>query len=512
MAKPMSTPLRRTCLALWAAWAVVLGLPAAGLAQSIDQAVQAYNDDKFEDAAYLFYDVSRNTEDPDDRVKAEYYLAHSLFRAGYLLPAFDFYLEVFTQGEEHPYFLKATEGLLRFSEKMEDDVLVPSVVDRGYTTAFSGLKAEDLNAVNYMVGLLAYNQRDFAESQQFLQAITDEDSPYYIKARYLLAIISVQVARSQGSADYTRAIEYFTEIEDVLVDSTEPRLRKLRRLATLGKARAYYSQGDYEQSVASYQEVPRFSDDWYDAMYESGWAYWHVGEFGKALGMVHSVHSPYFDDRFRPESFVLKATTYFQRCHFDRVRITLDDFFAVYEPMAEELEQWVEGNVSAEEYVDAIVNGAPNLPEKVRLSVATNRKFRRYLQGLQEADREIERARAEFPDGNFKGLLLSLLQDLRAGWLEVTARVVAQKIATHSTFLDNFLNQARIIKFETSDAERKMLEAGKDITKGPRAKGPRPVVPNAKFQYWAFNGEYWVDELGYYQHSIKDECIPEVFQ
>ena len=70
------------------------------------------------------------------------------------------------------------------------------------------------------------------------------------------------------------------------------------------------------------------------------------------------------------------------------------------------------------------------------------------------------------------------------------------------------MEQARVIKFETTDAERKMLEMGKDITKGPRAKGPRPKVPNERFQYWAFTGEYWLDELGYYEHSIKNECLP----
>ena len=83
---------------------------------------------------------------------------------------------------------------------------------------------------------------------------------------------------------------------------------------------------------------------------------------------------------------------------------------------------------------------------------------------------------------------------------------------TESQFLDDFLNQGRIIKFETADAERKMLEAGKDITKGPRARGPRPNVPNASYQYWAFLGEYWIDELGFYEHSIKNECLSEVFE
>ena len=491
-------------------------------AQNIRQAIEAYNEDRYTDAAYLFYDVAQNTDNPDDRVKAEYYLGHSLYKADYLLPAFQYYGEVFDQGEEHPYFLRATEGLLRVAQDLKDDILVPEIISRGYTTAFAQLEAEDLNAINYMVGLLENRKRNFAEAVAFLEAVTDKSSPYWLKAQYLLAIIAVKTATDRGADDYSEAIGYFTRIQDTLagtldgdaaeIDPDYEDKKKLLRLATLGKARAYYSQGDFEKSVASYENVPRFSEDWYDAMYESGWAYFQNAQFGRALGMVHSVHSPYFDDRFRPESFVLKSTTYFQMCHFDRVRKTLDTFFAMYEPMSDQLKKYLEAGLSDADYVDLVVDGREAFPEQVRLRVVGNRKFQRYLGQLNKADQELDRARTEFPDGNFKGQLIALLEDLRNQWTGLVGRLARDLIVRQQVALDDFLNQARIIQFETADAERKMLEAGKDITKGPRAKGPRPFVPNAKFQYWAFNGEYWIDELGYYSHSIKDECIPEVFQ
>jgi len=495
--------------ALFVVAGMALGVPAQ--AQEIDRAIQAYNDDNYTDAAFLFYDVKENSDDPDARVKAEYYLAHSLYKAGYFLPAYQFYGEVFTAGEGHPYFLKATQGLLDVSKDIGDDTLIPEIINRGYSEVFSQLDSTSLDAINYMIGMITQRRANYVEAQQFLDAVT-EASPYYLKAQYLLAIMGVRTATEQGADDYSKAIEYFTNIENKLKGSLDEGDKKLYRLAVLGKARAYYSQGDFKKSTEYYETVPRFSDDWYDAMFESGWAYFQNAEFGKALGMVHSTQSPYFDDRYRAESWVLKATTYFQMCHFDRVRKSVDTFFAIYEPMGEALKPWLEGDQTDAEMVDLINKGDPSFPEEIRGQISNNRRYQKFLAQVIEVDKELENAKSSFPEGSFKAQLVNLLEEQRASRVALTGKLVRDQIRRESLFLEDFLNQARIIKFETADALRKILELGKDITKGPRAQGPRPVVPNAKFQYWAFQGEYWIDELGFYQHSIKDECLAELFQ
>jgi tetratricopeptide (TPR) repeat protein len=491
--------------------ALLLANATSAFAQDIDKAIQAYNDDKYTDAAFLFYDVIQNSEDADARVKAEYYIAQALYKAGFYLPAFQYYGEVFNAGDAHPYFLKATAGLLNIADQIGDDTLVPEVINKGYSQAFSRLKAEELNAINYMIGMITQRRGDFGEAKQFLLAVGDK-SPLYVKARYLLAIMAVRTTQKEGSDDFSEAIGYFDEIEKLMGGKLAEEDKKLYRLALLGKARAFYSGGNYDKSVEFYERVPRFSDDWYDSMFESGWAYFQAAKFGRALGMVHSIQSPYFDDRYRAESFVLKSTVYFQMCHFDRARKALDWFFRIYEPMSEALKPFLEGEQSDAEMLDLIVKGDAKFPAEIRLQISSNRRFQKFLEQVREVDREIEAAQAKFPEGGFKGYLMDLLKDQREQRVALTGKLVRDQLRRESVFLEDFLNQARIIKFETADAERKMLEAGKDITKGPRARGPRPEVPSSRYQYWAFLGEYWIDELGYYEHSIKDECLPEIFE
>ena len=502
-------------LTLLVSLASVMSSSSLSLAQSIDRAIQAYNNDNYEQAAILFAEVTERSRVADDRVRAEYYTGHALYKAGYLFPAYAYYRGVFEQGPDNPYFLRATEGLLNLGVALEDDLAIPEVINRGYSRSFQNLPPERLNTINYLIGMLAERRKNYAEARDFLQAI-NPDADEYPKALYLLGIMSLG-AKQKDKKTFDLTLEYFREIEKRLKASTTETNKKLHRLALLGLARTYYSQGNYGKSIEYYEKIPRFSDDWYDAMFESGWAYrmnaleqnsadGFAREIGKALGMTHSVQSPYFDGEFRAESFVLKATAYFDMCHFDRARKTLEDFFAIYEPMTTILQLYVDGRKTDEDLVEVIVRGEPGFPEELRKRVMTNRRFQRFYGQVQRAHSEFEKVRVRFTTGGFKTQLITLLRDQERSRVTLTGRLIRLQLKRLLAFLEDFISQARIIKFEIADAERKLLESGQDIRKGPRVRGPRPVIPNAKRQYWGFNGEYWLDELGYYQYSIKNEC------
>jgi hypothetical protein len=34
----------------------------------------------------------------------------------------------------------------------------------------------------------------------------------------------------------------------------------------------------------------------------------------------------------------------------------------------------------------------------------------------------------------------------------------------------------------------------------------RPKMPGAAWNYWKFQGEFWRDEIGYYQYTLKRGC------
>ena len=64
-----------------------------------------------------------------------------------------------------------------------------------------------------------------------------------------------------------------------------------------------------------------------------------------------------------------------------------------------------------------------------------------------------------------------------------------------------------IIRFEVTKGENEMLEARFDARgqlQGQRLL--RPPMPGSGYEYWPFDGEYWPDEIGYYEVTLKDAC------
>ena len=64
-----------------------------------------------------------------------------------------------------------------------------------------------------------------------------------------------------------------------------------------------------------------------------------------------------------------------------------------------------------------------------------------------------------------------------------------------------------IIRFEVAKAEKELAETGVDPQALLREQTLyRPRMPAENWNYWKFQGEFWRDEIGYYQYTLKRGC------
>ncbi len=146
---------------LLALFAVALA-PLAALAQDVttyNRALAAFNAGDLDTAAPLFFEISEGASDPEIKGKAEYYLAQTFAQKGLPVSAFVTYAAIVKAGPSHPSYLEAVEGLVDMQQQLDEQNLIPSLLNQAYTEEVRDqwvtLPREVLARINYLVGTIS---------------------------------------------------------------------------------------------------------------------------------------------------------------------------------------------------------------------------------------------------------------------------------------------------------------------------------------------------------------------
>jgi hypothetical protein len=228
--------------------------------------------------------------------------------------------------------------------------------------------------------------------------------------------------------------------------------------------------------------------------------------------------APYFSDKFYPEAKILQAIIYYYNCQWDRVNTILDETKSSYEPMSEQMTRLAESNLEFDEWYPLLQKSMEQpddnvdpalLPKPVAFAIAADAKFQKMESFLKEIDREqkvFEKNRT-FAKSDMGTTLVEDFDANREGYLGVMGKFLKAKVISLAAELSDITTRASLIALETKTAEADWLEQGRSIAGLGRTKLPRPYIPDDTFQFWWFRNEYWIDELGYYEFTIKTECF-----
>jgi len=497
--------------------------PLVASAQDVstyNRALAAFNAGELDTAAPLFFETSERATDPETKGKAEYYLGQTFAKKGLPVSAFVTYAAIINAGPKHPSYLKAVEGLVDMQQQLDEQNLIPSLLNQAYTDEVRDqwvtLPREVLARINYLVGTISHRRGRFEEARSLLGAVPPE-SRIYAKAQYLLGIVLVD-PRFPGRPGEAESLDKaaLTAFQTVLSQKGEKgerqlELKETRELAMLGLGRLHYGRGEYKEASEAYERVPRYSRYWDQGLFENGFARFQNEDFGGALGSLQALHAPQFAGAFQPESWILKATVYYYSCLFDEVKTTLAAYDEVYGPMAKQLEPFAGEDM---ELIPAfnLVSAAENrrLPRPVYLWLRNNERIREVMRVLSSVDEE---KRVISSSGAWKGSALATqtvasLEDVRNTLLQVGGTLARSRLREAADNLRTFSDQAEIIRVQTALDQKDLLQAGVDQkTVLSRQSLYRPAMPGPAWNYWKFQGEFWIDEIGYYQYTLKRGCL-----
>ncbi|MEQ9649164.1 MAG: tetratricopeptide repeat protein, partial [Sandaracinaceae bacterium] len=298
--------------------------PAEGPpSEALANALRLYQQERYMEASVQFQRVVEGeTQDaPANVQKAQFFLGKALYHLRFYQSALAIFDEITQQGQGHNYFGQTLQWLAQLATQLPEPAGIIEKVGRygvDELEQFNTAESADLyNQLIYLMGRHKYNQGEFEEAIRLFQGV-DRQSDHYVYGRFFEGIAHVRTRRAQPAIQAFRAIieaidEGVTGVEDT---------QRMDDLAWLSLARVYYTAANRTDAetgdrtidgtllgnaVVAWNNIGTGSEYWLDALFEESWAFFLADEYSRAMGNIHTLFSPYFEDAYYPEALVHNA-------------------------------------------------------------------------------------------------------------------------------------------------------------------------------------------------------------
>lgn len=508
--------------------------PAEGPpSEALANALRLYQQERWMESSVQFQRVVEGeTQDaPANVQKAQFFLGKALYHLRFYQSALAIFDEITQQGQGHNYFGQTLQWLAQLATQLPEPAGIIEKVGRygaDQLEQFNTPESSDLyNQLIYLMGRYKYNQGEFQEAITLFERV-DRQSDYFVYARFFEGISHVRMRRAQPAIQSFRAI---TEAIGEGVSGVED-TERMHDLAWLSLARVYYTASNRTDpetgertvdgtllgnAVASWNEIERSSEYWLDALFEESWAFFLADEYSRAMGNIHTLYSPYFNDAYYPEALVLKAVIFFSACQVDNAEAMISQFHERYDPVQVELQSTLEqfeDNQAFFDFLQRVRAGEANsLSPRIRgivSSALSDRTLLRHLEYVRLL--EAEEARLNQSPQEFQGSSLGsrILQDIfvaKSFAVDQTGDLARGRYNRLINELLELMNQVDTVELEIATYQRGQLsqEMQEQQTQVARSGGLEVQV-DEEHQMWPFDGEYWRDELGFYRQQVTSQC------
>ena len=489
---------------------VLLGV-GSDLFGSMSKARRALAERKLSKAAVLFYQESKSGK-RHKRIQAQLGLADTLYRMRLFYSASMYYSNLVRAGYKgnKSYFRK---GLAKLGT-------IDTEFNLGQSHVVQLLKLK-INSSQvpppakgfyfYYKGVEAFTRRGFKSAGQMFKRVS-ASSPYYTKAQFHLGVIAT-ISGKRG-----KGIEYFEKVKRLANGAANEVW--LTQQANLNIARTYYEAKQFKKAITYYARIPRESDNWLQALFEASWAFFMMEKANNTLGNIHTLHSPFFENRFFPESYILQAVTFLRLCRYERVRESVALFKKRYDPVTKDVRLLLERyNDRKRDFFDVVLKYRTGELRQFRRAwaildaLARTDTFKQALLTVRNSNDELEKLDSAPRSWRNAGLLGDLRDFLRKKKAAATADTGVRMFRQGTDFyryLVDLSEQTRLITAELLlgkvDSLRQKLNIHTEKRKANFIGGMKPLKVGEKLEYWPFEGEYWEDELGGYVFNIDSIC------
>jgi len=503
--------------------------PAGPPSEALANALRLYQQEHYAQAAVQFQRIVQGEtgDQPANVQKAQFFLGKCFYHLGFYQSALGVFEEIALMSTGHLYFQTTLQWLAQLSRELPEPAGIIGLVGRygdsvSVLQEFNKPETKDLyNELLYLMGRYWYQQGEFGKSRDFFMAI-DRENELFVSAVFFAGITYVRERQAQPAAKTFLSI--VNKYKDTLFLSDEE--ERFLNLAWLSLARIYYSTKHWDSAVEAWNKIPQSSEYYLDAQFEESWAFFQVDQYDRALGNIHTINSPYFDEYFYPESVILKAVIYFDRCLYDDAHLTVNDFTKKYEPIQVELQKALAQFQDNKQFftflrdlrqtddlsksTKATAGFSPQMLSVIKGALDDRTLLRNleYVDLLDAEEAKLQKMPPQFAQAAAGQRIAQDIQTARTVAIDNTGNLARSRYERLLAEIQDLLNQTTRIEIEILKALRGELDL--EIQTEQEATGPSveeaEISSDAEHVIWPYEGEFWRDELGYYRQPVTSRC------
>lgn len=521
--------------------------------KTMKRAVKFYENKDYYSASIFLHKVLSGTEDDDiTKERAEFFMGKTLYHLRFYSSSLSYFDKIVEKGDAHKYYKGTLIWLASLQRKLPDTA---GILDKIGKYPESALDAQELASIRdelmFYLGRFFYRQGDRESLKKAIKLFgrIEENSKYYIRAKFFEGISWV---RQNNPVKASVSFKEILKVGESGKRASEPGVKMFVELAKLSMARVFFQAGQLALGAAAeakaermmqlytaankmltlsvkyYEEIPQESQNWLQSLFEESWAFFMMDAelrrvfkqdfagFQKALGNIHTLNAPFFEDQFFPESFILRAVIYFKNCRYQSATESIQEFQKIYMPLFESIRKVAkmhkDDNNEFYAFAQKIIKGTSELDEKTARfakSVLVDRTLRRQFEYVRELDRELKQVEQAARDWKTTAIADAIVQDLslqKSLAIAKAGEFSRARIQRLQGEIQELLVKANNVLYEVNNVKLGRIDAR---MRGEMIKVQvemQKVRVDDEHQIWPFTGEYWKDELGYYRFVVRNRC------
>lgn len=485
----------------------------ATLLTRLAAARELYNGGQYEAAYRAFRGimVNKNFRRYREYDDAKFYMANALYQLGMNYGALTYFIDILRGETEKVYKEESLEKSLMIAQEYRDNELILYLTSVLPSEILSARMKETLR---FFVAKDLYNKNEFERAWDIFNSI-GEQNKLYLVAQYHVGVLALR------AGNYDIAARTFETIVQLNAPEEYYEGENIRELALLARGRIYYEFGKFAEAMSYYNRIRRDSPNYPVALYEVAWTLYKKGDLDKALAVLHSLTSPFFDLTYFPKATLLQGVIYLDLCYYREALKALKEIRDRYENLRYSLKTFYQVTASSENYYPALVDsrtkefryaGRGRFRNITKL-IAINKDFMTLHRHIQALDHEAAML-DQLHLGDGERFLRQIMAKKKERLLHNVNQVAAKRLKEVAGWIKEFIESADLVSYEITRAERVILQEfaeGKETkielteAQAKKARSSFELTGPSKL-FWDFEDEYWSDETGFYIYNIRSLC------